>query len=164
MSKMTSNNFKLLGTMPDYKLADQLGVSTYTIFSHRQRLGIKAWGSPERIWTPDNIALLGTMFDKTLAYKLGIHPMGVFNLRKKLGISSFRKVKIKNYVKKLKVKKLKVKKLKPIEWTDEIISKFGKVPDRVIGYHINRSVFFARNERIARGIPPFKGRKYYVSE
>jgi hypothetical protein len=83
---------RLLGTMPDYKLAKQLDCSVGSVFTRRVELGIKVFKS-DRLpyWTPENLALLGTMTDRDLARQLGCHVMTVVYQRNLRGIKAFTK-------------------------------------------------------------------------
>lgn len=76
----------LVGTMPDVKLAEQLGVSHHVVFMRRVNLGIPKFS----VWTDTAISLLGTMTDKDLAELLGVHETTVRCKRLQHGISSYR--------------------------------------------------------------------------
>ena len=84
----------LLGSEPDRKLAERLGVNRQLVFSRRKLLGI-AGTRPRpahrvRRWKPWEDALLGTGPDREIAERLGCGLRAVFFRRQKLGVPAFR--------------------------------------------------------------------------
>ncbi|WP_312170416.1 hypothetical protein [Stutzerimonas kunmingensis] len=64
----------LLGTMPDYELADRLKISNYPVKEKRKELGIKAFEKPYPKITADIAAEFGLTSDRILAERLGVSP------------------------------------------------------------------------------------------
>lgn len=85
-SEWTPEKDVLLGTMPDTKLAQQLGLRNREVVRRRRgQLGIPSYRESTHPWTPENDALLGTMLDSELAKKLGVTRSQVWHRRKSLG-------------------------------------------------------------------------------
>jgi len=71
----------LLGTMPDYELADRLKVSNYPIKAKRKELGIKAFEKPYPKITAKIAAEFGLTSDRILAERLGVSPSHIRRAR-----------------------------------------------------------------------------------
>lgn len=97
-----------LGSVPDYILAKEIGISKFVISKHRRRLGILPCatstgqngtfksGEPHRRWRPKSpdllaeiAAQLGTMTDEALAKRYGLSKSFVHNMRRSQGIESY---------------------------------------------------------------------------
>lgn len=144
-SRITTSQIKLLGTNYDAVIAQQLNMGYNTIRKWRNKLGIPPYRAMFK-WTPDVVDLLGTMPDAELAFILNISYKDIWAKRKRMGIS---RCKSSNRASGYN------RKLKPVEWTDELISKLGKVPDTQIAKKLGRSTTYVRYERIARGIKAY---------
>ncbi len=71
--ELTNRETKLLGTMPDEKLAKRLGLGVSAVASKRRALGIAAFGERTAfVWDWASRALLGRLPDTAVARKLGI--------------------------------------------------------------------------------------------
>ncbi|GAB0151095.1 hypothetical protein [Marinobacterium sp. BA1] len=78
----TEEAIALLGTMPDRKLAEKLGVSLAVVRGRRIKEGIARSGSKKRHkWTKEELALLGTDTDQRIADRLGLDRIQVMNKR-----------------------------------------------------------------------------------
>ena len=87
----------LLGTIPDNKIATQLGIPIAKVRLKRLALAIPPAKrlSHRRIqWTPEMDALLGTDIDLTIARKLRISDATVSMRRRLLNIASYRESKV----------------------------------------------------------------------
>lgn len=73
----------LLGTMPDYELADRLRVSNYPIKAKRKELGIRAYKKPYPEITPALAAEFGVTSDRALAERLGVSASFIRNARQR---------------------------------------------------------------------------------
>ena len=69
----TDKKIKLLGSNDDYRVAEELGVSTSSVQKTRTKLGIPAFDSRKKIykkqWTNQTIELLGQDHDIVVAQK-----------------------------------------------------------------------------------------------
>jgi hypothetical protein len=79
---------RLLGKVPDAKLAAKAGIGPSTVGAERSRRGIPPCKPkvPWFDWTPDRVALLGAESDKHVAAHLGLSPAAVGRKRRILGI------------------------------------------------------------------------------
>jgi predicted transcriptional regulator len=92
----SQETLELLGSMPDPKVASQLGLTASAVRQKRTRLGIPQFAGPRanckgRIrpnfkWTAEAIALLGTMSDPKVGARLGLGSSSVKWKRDALGI------------------------------------------------------------------------------
>lgn len=83
---------RLLGQVPDERLAGHLGVDWRLVRRWRLERGIPVanpTGRVTRHWTPDEVALLGTMPDGELAARLGLKVSSVCNARGGRGIPAY---------------------------------------------------------------------------
>lgn len=83
---------RLLGQVPDTKLAKNLGVDWRLVRRWRLERGIPAANPTGRVmhhWTPEEVALLGTMPDVELAKRLGLRVSSVCNARGGRGIPPY---------------------------------------------------------------------------
>ncbi|MFG3455024.1 hypothetical protein [Stutzerimonas stutzeri] len=71
----------LLGTMPDYELADMLKISNYPIKAKRKELGINAFEKTYPKITADIAAEFGLTSDRILAERLGVSPSHIRRAR-----------------------------------------------------------------------------------
>src|SRR5215210_2330588 len=80
-----------LGQKPDWKIAEQLGISTSTVMRKRRRLGIRAFKPQSRRikWTDEMLGLLGEITDTEMADRYSISEAAVEGRRKRLGIPAF---------------------------------------------------------------------------
>lgn len=78
----------LIGTDADWAIAKILGVSTYTVFARRHKLGIPAFGLNAKIhWTPEmDACIVPTRSNKDIALQLGLYVRTVTKRRRALGI------------------------------------------------------------------------------
>src|ERR1017187_954383 len=80
----SSEDVKLLGTMPDSEVARVLNRAPSAIRHKRHKLRIPAFQSSFHLWTPEEEQLLGTMSDEEVVTRTG-HPLsGVIQRRQKL--------------------------------------------------------------------------------
>ena len=96
--KWTKRMRNHLGTLPDVRVAEILGISSTAVQKERERMGIlpyKAVGRPNLPWAKWEIALLGKHSDRAVAERLGIGESTVIRKRKELGIPGHRRGKKK---------------------------------------------------------------------
>lgn len=84
---------KILGTVPDHKLATLLGISKTTVMNKRRSLGIPSYESQTRIikWNPKMDNLLGTDYDRAIAEQLNLSLAAISQRRYHLGIPAYQK-------------------------------------------------------------------------
>jgi len=82
----TPEEEKLMGTVPDEKLAEVLGRTRLAVQARRIQLKIPKFDARLHQWTPGEDALLGTMRDGELAARLGLSLNAVAHRRRRLGI------------------------------------------------------------------------------
>jgi hypothetical protein len=85
------NKLSRLGTTIDRELAEEWGVSPFTVTVKRWELGIAPF-RPARVpiaWTEERLARLGTASDAQLAKEWGLNMATVGRKRQKLGIAPF---------------------------------------------------------------------------
>jgi len=80
----SASDLALLGTMPDWTLADRMGITISTVRNKRLALGVVAWRarSISENWTKEKIAMLGTAPDEVLAREFGVTRQAVDKKRK----------------------------------------------------------------------------------
>lgn len=119
--RWTKARLKLLGTMPDGKLAEKLNLGATTVFKKRRELNIASFGdSPAKArlrWTAKLVKRLGKVSDETLAKDLGVSVSTVTTHRKRLGIPSIRQVKGQKLGR------------APRQWKKSELALLGKHPD-----------------------------------
>lgn len=86
----------MLGKKPDSEIADQLGLSRFTVQAERYKLGIKNYCSPDgsrvsKKYPEELINMLGNVSDTVIAKKFGYSRAGVALIRKKRGIRALGK-------------------------------------------------------------------------
>src|SRR5207253_10965125 len=82
----TAEEDKLLGTMPDERLAQHFGRTRLAVQARRIQLKIPKFDPQLHRWTPEEDALLGTVTDGKLAARLGLTTGAVAHRRRRLGI------------------------------------------------------------------------------
>lgn len=86
----TDESIKLLGTMSDQDLAEELNVGRRTVTAKRLELKVPAYVFQyHHIWTEHQIQKLGTISDKQLSAEEGIHVTAVGHKRQSLDIPVF---------------------------------------------------------------------------
>src|SRR5437667_875523 len=85
----TKEEDALLGTMPDSKLAQQLGRTFEAVKVRRRQHEIENPNPKLILWTPGEEALLGTMPDSELARQLGRTKVAIEKRRAKRRIQPF---------------------------------------------------------------------------
>lgn len=147
-----------MGVDSDPAIARDMGVTTKTVRTERQRLGIEAQSTAR--WTPEVIARLGIDTDSEIAAELGISVSAVAQRRKSRGIDRSPSAVI----------------VDARTWTPAEDALLGKESDRVIAKRlgISRSAVKTRRERLGiaawehlnadRRLPPSElvGARYYA--
>lgn len=86
----TDESIKLLGTMSDQNLAEELNIGRRTVTAKRLELEVPAYVFQyHHVWTEDQIQKLGTISDTQLSAEEGIHITAVGHKRQSLGIPVF---------------------------------------------------------------------------
>jgi DNA-binding CsgD family transcriptional regulator len=124
----TEQELALLGTAPDAKIAERVGVTTTAVKQQRRRLGIAAWGTTteqrRHKWTKRQLGWLGKLSDKEIASRLGLSIPTVCWKRQLLGIEPLKASG------------------RGRQWTEKEIALLGTLPDtevaRRIGVHRHR--------------------------
>lgn len=128
----------LLGTISDYKLAEQTGIDRASITKQRLRLGIKAAckvGRLARIWTAEEDALLGVESDLVIAHKLKISPSAVGKRRSLLVIGVAGRVN---------------------SWSSDEDAMLGTMVDSQLAHRLKVSISAVFNRRKALGIQAYR--------
>jgi hypothetical protein len=133
---------RLLGHMPDAKLARKMGVSLDAVQAERRRRRIEPFRPriPNIEWTPKMIQLLGTDIDSNIATQLGFPEHSVSLKRWKMGIAPYANRR---------------KKRNTFAWTRDKIALLGTDGDRVIARRLGVSVPTVAIKRTQVGIRSF---------
>jgi DNA-binding Lrp family transcriptional regulator len=132
---------RLLGTMPDGKLASLAGCSEDTLIYRRRKLGIAAFTQSQIQWEKWD-GMLGKSTDQDIAQKIGCAVKTVEKRRRGLGIASYRDSGRKS------------RNPRRIDWT-EWDKKLGKSPDGEAAKLIGCSVRTVEKRRKKLRIPAF---------
>lgn len=135
---------RLLGKLPDSKVAARAGLHLVTVTRERQRRGIPpaVRHRPPIEWTREQIALLGTASDPAVAAELGVHRGSVARKRLMLGIPAFNPVEPKE----------------SDFWTPERIARLGTEHDGDLARKWKVGVVRVAYKRTMLQIPPFEPR------
>ena len=131
---------RLLGRMPDERLAKKANATRQQIKYMRYQLGIPAYRKKPRdfLWTVEDIKLLGTDADRVIAGILDTTAIVVSRKRRALAIEAAYPCTNPN----------------AIEWTTEMISLLGKVRDPVVARRFGVSLDQICRQRALLNIPP----------
>ena len=144
--RWTPEKIAVLGTMPDKKAAELVGVTNSAAFTKRVSLGIPAFGKSLREsqfhWTASGLRRLGVVSDGVLARELGVSENTVTAKRHSLGIGASRGDSVKR---------------RP--WTKKELAMLGKKPDTVVSRETKRGRRHVRAKRESLGIPAFQQQK-----
>ncbi len=82
---------RLLGTVPDHRLAAKAGVHPHTVKEERERRGVPPfrYRQPNVVWSAEMISRLGTASDRRVAVELGLCHASVCRKRLQLNIPSY---------------------------------------------------------------------------
>jgi hypothetical protein len=135
---------KLLGRMPDAKLARKMGASLTAVQGERRRRGIDS-SSPHRApvqWTARMIRLLGTDIDDRVAEKLGLPVYLVRHKRQRLGIPPYGDVPEQHHP-------------RAFNWTKSRIALLGTDSDQKIADRLGTTLGVVGLQRTRLGMPSF---------
>jgi DNA-binding CsgD family transcriptional regulator len=124
--RWTRKEIALLGTLPDTRLATQLGISAIQVRTMRLKQKVRRYTN-QAFWSRTRIAMLGTAPDKEIAKRLKITTSTVSWRRQQLGIPSFTKS----------------------FWTKARLKLLGRASDKVVARKLgnsNQTVMHKRNE------------------
>lgn len=174
-----------LGRMSDRALARELGLSTSTVCTKRQILGIPPWRPrpPAVVWTPAMRRLLGRVSDLEIARRYSISSSTVVVERRRLGVppvmdrrgiehppevlaqlslppsEARRRTGLNlNTIKALR-KRYGIRSLRASElrYTPEAIARMGKESDEAIAIDLGCSPSAVLQKRHSLGIPAYQG-------
>jgi len=133
---------RLLGAMPDSRVAEITGLNTATVLKERRRRGIAAFQPhrPTVEWTEDMIKLLGTASDYAVGAELDISYASVRRKRRELGIPPYHEPR-QEYA--------------PREWSSDELEMLGRRSDATVARKLGVSPTTVTRKRQDLGIPPY---------
>ena len=176
----TRREIGLLGTQPDRKVAELLGLSPATVMHKRQALGIPPCRRklPPIRWTKSMISLLGKVSDVEIGRRYRISTHRVQRKRYALGIPGhvrgrvvaaprlLRLLRLPTTLvkKRTKLSEYAIAKLRrehgieaqtydELRWPPEVVAQLGKVPDEVLARRLGRTRTCVARRRRALKIP-----------
>jgi hypothetical protein len=135
----TTDEDRLLGTLPDRELAKRLGRSRDATIARRRKLRIPPFSPHGHRWSPLEDELLGTMPDQRLARKFGRSVKTVIKHRIARGIPVFNP--------------------KQHRWTPADDKLLRERPEAQIAMLLGISRMAVKHRRIRLGLPPLSGRR-----
>jgi transcriptional regulator with XRE-family HTH domain len=175
------------GKVPDHQLAALTGYALTTIFKHRIKLGIEAFGV--QTFPAEAIALFGKVSDIELAKRYGVSPSSVGRRRRNLGIDAMPAPVAKQLPEAaiaqlgkrtdtaialefglltqlvfLTRKAMGISVYKKVTWTDEALSLLGTLSDAAIATRLGTNLTNVRQKRLKLGIEPHRPRYVMTPE
>ena len=142
--RWSAKNAKLLGQIPDARLARKLGISLVSVQLERRRRGIEPFRPrrPDIQWTRQMIQLLGTDIDDRIAERLGLSMPSVRHKRQRMGIPAYGNPPEQRHP-------------EVFNWTKSKIALLGKDSDRKIAERLGTTLGVVALQRTRLGIPSF---------
>ena len=136
---ITDEMKRMMGEVPDSKIAKKFGIGESTVYKHRTRLEIGGWSS--KIELPkDCINQLGKKPDPKLAEEFGVSKMTIANRREERNIESFEK--------------------QNVDVPEKCLTLLGELPDTRLAERFDLTRDIVRNRRVNREIEPAVDKSY----
>ena len=139
-----AKNLKLLGRVPDARLARKLRISLDAVQGERWRRGIEPSRPrrPDIQWTRKMIRLLGTDIDSSIAERLGLPEYSARHKRQRMGIPPHGDVPEQRHA-------------HAFVWRKDKIALLGRDSDRKIAERLGTTTGVVARQRGRLGIPSF---------
>ena len=139
---------KLLGRVPDARLARKLGISLDAVQRERRRRAIEPFRPrhPDIQWTPKMMQLLGTDIDRSVAERLGLPTYSVRHKRQRMGIPPHGDVPEQRHA-------------HAFTWAKNKIALLGTDSDRKIAARLGTNMAVVASQRRLLGVPSFYPQK-----
>ncbi len=142
--RWSAKTAKLLGQVPDARLARKLGISLDAVQRERRRRAIEPFRPrrPDIQWTRQMIQFLGTDIDSSIAERLGLPMYSVRHKRQRMGIAPYGDPP-------------EQRRPNALNWTKNKIALLGKDSDHKVAGRLGTTLGVVARQRTRLGIPSF---------